>query len=66
MELIIYPRLHPKSQRLFVRTLTGYGKKYEYQPRSDLVRRLSEELLLPREEILEQAERERRYLIGES
>ena len=47
-----------------VKTKTRFGKPYYYRPRITLLQRLSRELNMGIEQVLDQIQRERAYLTG--
>ena len=61
---IAYARLSTRSRRAMLRTTTKFGQPYRYRPRSTLVQRLQTELGMTYEQVLDQIERERQYLIA--
>jgi hypothetical protein len=61
-EFILYPRLCTRSRRAINRT-AWRGRKYVYSPRTDLLRRLSEETGMSTEQCREQLHRERKWLL---
>lgn len=63
MELKIYPRLNKKSKNAIKRKLCSWGRNYQYNPRPHLVRRLSQELGLTEEQVREQIQKERKFLL---
>lgn len=71
MQLLIYPRLSPRSQKAMRRRWKTKGKyyskrvwrKYEYTPRRNLIYRLSVELGLSDRQIREQIVEERIYIL---
>lgn len=67
MELKIYPLLNSKSQQAMLRTKRKYGKKwghpYYYEPRGDLLKKLSVELQMSKSKVREQIIEEREYLL---
>ncbi|MEM7063810.1 MAG: hypothetical protein AAF572_11680 [Cyanobacteria bacterium P01_B01_bin.77] len=64
MVTIAYARLSTRSRRAMVRTTTKYGQPYHYRPRITLIQRLQKELGMSYEQVLDQIEKERRYLIA--
>lgn len=66
MMLIAYARMSTRSRRAMTREKTRYGRQYVYFPRITLVRRLSRELGMSEEAVLDQIIREREYLLSRS
>jgi hypothetical protein len=64
MVLIAYARMKTCSRRAMKRTTTKFGRPYHYRPRNNLVQRLQTELGMTYEQVLDQIERERQYLIA--
>ncbi len=63
MRLKIYPLLSTCSKRAFIKTKQRWGKPYQYSPRGDLLIRLSRELNMTKEQVLDQIYEERRYIL---
>ena len=63
MELELYKRLSTRSRRAMKREKGKRGKTYCYQPRWNLLQRLSEETGLSTEQVYHQLQRERLYLL---
>lgn len=63
MELELYKRLSTRSRRAMKREKGKCGKIYRYQPRWNLLQRLSEETGLSTEQVYQQLQRERLYLL---
>lgn len=63
MNLKIYPRLCKESKNAIKRKLWRWGNPYEYVPRANLVKRLSQELGMTEEQIKEQIKEEREFLL---
>lgn len=63
MELICYPRLYSCSRKAIKRRTTHWGRPYYYNPRGDLLVRLSQELNLTLTEVYEQLQKEREFLL---
>ena len=64
MVTIAYARMSTRSRRAMVRVTTRYGKPYQYRPRITLVKRLATELNMSLEDVLDQIEKERKYLLS--
>lgn len=63
MELELYFKLQTKSKRAILKTKGKFGRDYVYNPRGDLLIRLSSETGKPIEEVHRQLLREREYLL---
>lgn len=63
MELICYPLLSTCSKRAIIRTRKSWGHPVWYNPRKSLILRLSQELNLTNEQVIEQLTREREWLL---
>ena len=63
MKLVIFPLLCTRSRRAIRRTKGKFGHVYSYTPRADLVIRLSTKLGMTREDVLDQIQKEREYII---
>lgn len=63
MRLICYPLLNLRSQKAILRVRKKWGHPYRYNPRKQLITRLSEQLQMSETEIVEQLEREREFLL---
>jgi hypothetical protein len=67
MELKIYPLLSTESQKALVRTKQTYrsqwGHPYNYEPNGRLLKRLSTQLQMTKEQVREQLLNERKYLL---
>lgn len=63
MELRVYPRLSRDSKKSMIRQRGKYGNSHDYMPRMPLLMRLSSELNMSYEEVLEQIQKEQEYLI---
>lgn len=63
MKLIVYPLLSTRSRRSFSRKKTKWGHPHFYQPRIDLLARLSYELGMTKEGVLDQIAKEREYVL---
>jgi energy-converting hydrogenase A subunit M len=63
MELIIYPLLARKSQKAMRRTRKKFGHSYFYEPRRNLVYRLSKELNLSLDEVRLRISEERAFIL---
>ena len=64
MVLIAYARMSTRSRRAMKRLKGRYGCPYEYRPRITLLQRLSAELNMSIEEVLDQIQKERHYLLS--
>ncbi|MBE9068865.1 hypothetical protein IQ260_19660 [Leptolyngbya cf. ectocarpi LEGE 11479] len=64
MVLIAYARMSTRSRRAMTRATTRYGRPYQYRPRITLVRRLATELNMSLEDVLDQIQKERHYLLS--
>lgn len=64
MVLIAYARMCTRSRRAMNRGETRRGKPYYYRPRISLINRLSRELGMSREQVLDQIQREREFLLS--
>jgi len=64
MDIILYPKLSTRSRRAFWRTGSYRKRPYGYNPRYDLIERLSRETGQTREATHEQLLKERRYLLS--
>jgi hypothetical protein len=62
-EFPLYRRLSTRSRRAIVRTNKRYGHPYTYNPRGNLLRRLSRETGMTLEQVYSQLMRERSELI---
>lgn len=60
---IAYARMSTCSRRAMLRTKTRFGKPYTYQPRIRLLLRLSRELGMDIEQVRDQIQRERQFLL---
>lgn len=65
MELILYPKLSTCSRRAIRRVNGRWGTPYEYKPRGNLIRRLSEETGYSMEWVADRLMEERTYLISQ-
>ena len=65
MELICYFLLGTKTRRLMTKKNSRGGKKYHYQPREQLIKRLASELKLTELTTREQILKERLFLLQE-
>lgn len=63
MELICYPLMSTCSRRALKRKNAKFGHRYHYNPRGNLLERLSRELGMTTDAIHAQLMRERAYLI---
>ena len=61
---IAYARMSTRSRRAMLRKKTRHGRPYEYKPRITLLTRLSAELGMSIEEVLDQIVREREFLLS--
>jgi hypothetical protein len=66
MNLILYPLLNSKSQRLMTKTRSHYGKEYRYEPNGVLLHRLASATGMSLSKVREQLIKEREYLIQQS
>jgi hypothetical protein len=64
MDFVIYPLLGTTSRRAMVREKSRFGRPYVYQPRGNLLDRLSAETGMTKNAVLRQIARERQQLIG--
>lgn len=62
-KLLVWPRLNLRSKRAMLRTKKKWGHPYEYYPRQQLLNRLSKELNMTKEEVLDQIDKEQAYFI---
>jgi hypothetical protein len=65
MELFLYRKLSTRSRRAIRRKISRFGRPYEYRPRGNLLKRLSEESGLSKEQVLEKLMEERGYLLSQ-
>lgn len=65
MNLILFPLLSTRSQRAILREKKRYGHPYKYNPRGDLLERLSEQTGMTKEECYSQLVKERKFLLRE-
>lgn len=63
-DLILYPRLSTRSRRAIVKTKKRHGQEYVYNPRGDLLLRLSQETGLDMEAVYNQLLKERAVLLN--
>lgn len=63
MKLIIYPLLNTRSKRAICRVNKKYGHQYIYNPKYILLSRLSQQLNMSIEEVREQIQKEREFII---
>lgn len=63
MKLIIYPRLSTRSKRAIVKTTKQWGHFHRYEPKPELLQRLSQELGWTEQEVLQQIREERAWLL---
>lgn len=63
MEFICYHRLSTRSKRALVRQKKNWGNLYAYNPRGNLLQRLSKELNMPIQEVAAQLHRERNEIL---
>ena len=65
MNLKIFNLLSPESQKAMLRnsTVRGWNKHYYYEPRGNLLKRLSQETGLTMTEVRNQLIKEREYLL---
>lgn len=64
MVLIAYSRMCTCSKRAMARAKTRHGRPYQYRPRITLIQRLSTELGMNYEQVLDRIDREREYLLN--
>lgn len=64
MVLIAYSRMGTTSKRAMARAKTRHGRPYSYRPRITLVRRLSRELGLSNEAVLDRIYQEREFILS--
>ncbi len=62
-QLLVWPRLSTCSKRAFIRTKKRWGHPYTYQPQARLLHRLTQELNMSEDAVLEQIQKERSYLL---
>lgn len=65
MRITIYHLLSTCSKKSFLKTKTRWGHPKQYNPRGDLLERLSRELNISKEEVLERILEERKYMLGQ-
>jgi len=65
MELFFYYKLGTCSRRAIRRKNSRFGRPYDYRPRGNLLRRLSEESGFSKEQVLEKLMAERDYLLSQ-
>ncbi|MCH2244704.1 MAG: hypothetical protein MK111_08695 [Crocosphaera sp.] len=65
-ELVVWPLLSTCSKRAMVRTKKRWGHPNEYHPRQKLINRLSDQLKMSKQEVLNQIEKERDFLTRHS
>ncbi len=58
-----YYLLRQRSKLAMLRTKTRWGKAYEYRPRGNLLRRISETLKISLEDAYDMLMKEREYLL---
>ena len=63
MKLRIYPKLDRDSRKAMLRLRNKHGRAVDYNPRIDLLQRLSAELDLSVEDVLMELLEEREYLL---
>lgn len=63
MELILYPLLRGNARKAILRTAKRFGHSYQYEPRGNLLQRLSRETGMSLEEVRTQLVKEQEYLI---
>ena len=64
MQLKIYPLLNGDSKKAMRREKKRFGKYYNYTPRANLVKRLSDQLNISEEEVRAQIVLERNFIIN--
>lgn len=65
MELLLYQKLSTCSRRAIRRKSGPYGRKYEYRPKGNLLRRLANETGQSPEWVYDQLIKERKYLLDQ-
>jgi hypothetical protein len=63
MILICYPKLSTRSRRAICKDKARWGKPYHYSPRGTLLQRLSRELGMSIQEVYQQLQKERAFLL---
>lgn len=63
VDLVVWPILNARSKRAILRQKKRWGHPYEYKPRRDLLARLSEELKMTEEQVKDQIDKEREWLL---
>jgi hypothetical protein len=70
MQLICYPLMGTKTKRLMVKRTRKNGRKvgntYHYVPRTDLIKRLTQELQMSEKAVRKQINEERLWLLRET
>lgn len=64
-QLELYYLLGTCSRRAIKKTKTSFGNEYRYRPRGDVLKRLSEQTGKSVEEVYNQLQRERQYLLDQ-
>jgi hypothetical protein len=64
MQLVLYPKLCTRSKRAITKRKKQWGHDYIYNPRGNLLERLSQETGLNIEQVYLQLIREREYLLN--
>lgn len=62
-ELLVWPLLSTRSKRAMLRTKKKWGHPVTYYPRQRLLQRLSEELKMSKEQVLDQIDTEQAFLL---
>lgn len=65
MNLILYPLLQTKSRKALLKTSKRFGHSYHYNPRGDLLERLSRQTGMTVEQVHDQLCKERLHLLKE-
>jgi hypothetical protein len=65
MKLLVFPKLSGCSRKSMLKTTSKWGHHHDYMPQMRLLERLADELNMTVEQVLEQIEHEREYLIQE-
>jgi len=63
MNLKVYPLLSTRSKRAMLRVRKKWGHPYYYIPRHQLLVRLSSELGMTQQQVIEQVQEERKFLL---
>ncbi len=62
-ELLVWPRLSTCSKRAMMRTKKRWGHPNKYYPQVQLLNRLSDELNMTKEQVLDQIDKEQAFLL---